>query len=200
MHKIDLAVGEKCLHLTFCIIIEGETEEVLDQRIRELINICHNDLECEVIVEEEIGLALALNSLPLNYSPEADYSTQRYIRILQNDALLFLPFFDSFKGLSNPLQVYLSREKNLINFNLLENETSNHTVVLADSGSGKSAFVIDCIQSAKRLDPEPLVFVIDKNSSYKGVIGPFEGELTVFDPNEKDAIFRLFVALLMMLR
>ena len=100
-------------------------------------------------------------------------------------ALMFLPFFDSFRGLSNSLQVYLSREKNLINFNLLENETSNHTVVLADSGSGKSAFVIDCIQSAKRLDPEPLVFVIDKKSSYKGVIGPFHGELTVFDPNEK---------------
>ena len=180
-----LAVGEKCLYLTFCIILEGETEEILDQRTRELVNIFHNDLECEVIVEEEIGLGLALNSLPLNYSPEADYSTQRYIRILQNDALMFLPFFDSFRGLSDPLQVYLSREKNLVNFNLLENETSNHTVVLADSGSGKSAFVIDCIQSAKRLDPEPLVFVIDKKSSYKGVIGPFEGELTVFDPGGK---------------
>ena len=180
-----LAVGEKCLYLTFCIILEGETEEILDQRTRELVNIFHNDLECEVIVEEEIGLGLALNSLPLNYSPEADYSTQRYIRILQNDALMFLPFFDSFRGLSDSLQVYLSREKNLINFNLLENETSNHTVVLADSGSGKSAFIIDCIQSAKRLDPEPLVFVIDKKSSYKGVIGPFHGELTVFDPNEK---------------
>ena len=180
-----LAVGEKCLYLTFCIILEGETEEILDQRTRELVNIFHNDLECEVIVEEEIGLGLALNSLPLNYSPEADYSTQRYIRILQNDAVMFLPFFDSFRGLSHPLQIYLSREKNLINFNLLENETSNHTVVLADSGSGKSAFVIDCIQSAKRLDPEPLVFVIDKKSSYKGVIGPFKGDLTVFDPNEK---------------
>ncbi len=180
-----LAVGEKCLYLTFCIILEGETEEILDQRTRELINIFHNDLECEVIVEEEIGLGLALNSLPLNYSPEADYSTQRYIRILQNDAVMFLPLFDSFKGLSHSLQTYLSREKNLINFNLLENETSNHTVVLADSGSGKSAFVIDCIQSAKRLDPEPLVFVIDKKSSYKGVIGPFHGELTVFDPQEE---------------
>ena len=180
-----LAVGEKCLYLTFCIILEGETDEILDQRTRELVNIFHNDLECEVIVEEEIGLGLTLNSLPLNYSPEADYSTQRYIRILQNDALMFLPFFDSFRGLSDSLQVYLSREKGLINFNLLENETSNHTVVLADSGSGKSAFVIDCIQSSKRFSPEPLVFVIDKKSSYKGVIGPFKGELTVFNPNEK---------------
>lgn len=178
-----LAQGEKCLFLTFCIVLEGETDEQLDERTRELVNIFHNDLECEIIIEDEIGLGLALNTLPLNYSPEADYSSQRYIRILQNDAILFLPFFDSFKGLKNPLQVYLSREKNLIKFNLLENETSNHTVVLADSGSGKSAFIIDCIQSAKKLDPEPLVFVIDKKSSYKGVVGPYHGELTVFDPN-----------------
>ncbi|MBT4791324.1 MAG: TraC family protein [Halobacteriovoraceae bacterium] len=178
-----LAMGEKCLFLTFCIVIEGETDEILDKRTRELVNVFHNDLECEVIIEDEIGLGLVLNSLPLNYSPEADHSTQRYIRILQNDAIMFLPFFDSFKGLENPLQIYTSREKNLVKFNLLENETSNHTVVLADSGSGKSAFIIDCIQSAKKLDPEPLVFVIDKKSSYKGVVGPFNGELTVFDPN-----------------
>ena len=166
------ALGEKCLHLTFCIILEGETDEVLDSRTRELVNIFHNDLECEVIIEDEIGLGLAINSLPLNYSSEADRSSQRYIRILQNDAIMFLPFFDSFKGLKSPLQLYLSREKNLVNFNLLENETSNHTVVLADSGSGKSAFIIDCIQSAKKLDPEPLVFVIDKKSSYKGLLAP----------------------------
>jgi type IV secretory pathway VirB4 component len=178
-----LSVGEKCLYLTFCIVLEGETDEILDERTRKLVNIFHQDLGCEVIVEEEIGLGLTLNSLPLNYSPEADYSTQRYIRILQNDAIMFLPLFDSFRGLENPLQLYLSREKNLVNFNLLENQTSNHTVVLSDSGSGKSSFIVDCIQSAKKLDPEPLVFVIDKKSSYKGVVGPFNGELTVFDPN-----------------
>ncbi len=177
--------GEKCLYLTFCIVIEGETEEELSKRTRELVNIFHNDLQCEVIIEDEIGLGLALNTLPLNYTPEADYSSQRYIRILQNDAIMFLPLFDSFKGLKDPLQLYISREKNLVAFNLLENETSNHTVVLADSGSGKSAFIIDCIQSAKRLDPEPLVFVIDKKSSYKGVVGPFHGDLTVFDPNKE---------------
>ena len=68
-----LAAGERCLHLTFCIIIEGETEEILDQRTRELVNIFHNRLECEVIVEDEIGLGLALNTLPLNYSSEADF-------------------------------------------------------------------------------------------------------------------------------
>ena len=176
-----MAHGERCLYLTFNVVLEGESDEELDKRTRELVNIFHRELECEVIIEDEIGLGLALNTLPLNYSPETDRSAQRYIRILQKDALMFLPVFDSFRGMNNPLQVYLSRENNLINFNLLENETSNHTVVLADSGSGKSAFIIDCVQAAKRIDPEPLIFVIDKKSSYKTVAKYFDGDLTVFD-------------------
>ncbi len=69
-------------------------------------------------------------------------------------------------------------------FSLLENETSNHTVVLADSGSGKSAFIIDCIQAAKRMNPEPLVFVIDKKSSYTMLSEYFDGDLTVFDRSQ----------------
>ena len=95
--------GEQCLYLTFSIVIEGENDEALAKRTRELVNIFHNDLQCEVIIEDEIGLGLVLNTLPLNYSPEADYSSQRYIRILQNDAIMFLPLFDSFKGLKKSI-------------------------------------------------------------------------------------------------
>lgn len=181
--QAKLAREDRCLHLTFNVILEAESDEILEKRVREVANIFNNDLECEAIVEKDIGLGLCLNSLPLNYEPRSDYSSQRFIRILRSDATKFLPVFDSFRGLRNPLQVYLSRENNLINYNLLENETSNHTVVLADSGSGKSAFVLDCIQSAKRLDPEPLVFVIDKKSSYVMLSEYFDGDLTVFDRN-----------------
>src|SRR5581483_9134243 len=85
----------------------------------------------------------------------------------------------------NPLQLFLSREGNLVPFSLLENETSNHTVVLADSGSGKSAFVIDCMQAAKRMTPEPMIFVIDKKSSYIMASEYFDGDLTVFDRNKE---------------
>ena len=94
----------------------------------------------------------------MNYTPDADNSTQRAIRILRSDAMKFIPLFDSFRGLERPLSVLLSRENNIVPFCLIENETSNHTVVLADTGSGKSAFVSECLQAAKRMSPEPLVF------------------------------------------
>ena len=148
-----LAREDRCLQLTFNVILEGETEEILEARVREVVNVFHNDLECETILEDDIGLGLCLNALPLAYSPKSDYSTQRSIRILRSDITKFIPIYDSFRGLYRPLQLYLSRENNLVKFSLLENETSNHTVVLADSGSGKSAFIIDCIQAAKRMSP-----------------------------------------------
>lgn len=180
-----LVRDDRCLHLTFNVIIEGETDEILDSRVREVINVFHNDLECETILEDDIGLGLCINSLPLAYTPKSDYSTQRAIRVLRSDVLKFIPVFDSFRGLNRPLQLYLSRENNLVKFSLLENETSNHTVVLADSGSGKSAFIIDCIQAAKKMNPEPLVFVIDKKSSYTMLANYFDGDLTVFDRNQE---------------
>lgn len=179
-----LVRDDRCLHMTFNVILEGESDEILDARIREVLNVFHNDLECETILEEDIGLGLCLNSLPLAYSPKADYSTQRAIRILRSDVTKFVPIFDSFRGLNRPLQLYLSRENNLVKFSLTENETSNHSVVLADSGSGKSAFIIDCVQAAKRMNPEPLVFVIDKKSSYKMLAQYFDGDLTIFDRSE----------------
>lgn len=178
-----LAREERCLFMTFNVILEGETDDELDQKTREMVSVFHNDLECEVITESDIGLGLCLNSLPLCYTPKSDMSAQRFIRILRTDATKFLPVFDSFRGLKTPLQLYISRENNLVPFSLLENETSNHTVVLADSGSGKSAFVIDCVQAVKRMpvEKEPLVFVLDKKSSYLMLSEYFDADLTVFD-------------------
>lgn len=180
-----LAREDRCLAMTFTVIIEGENEDELNEKARKISHIFHHELECEVIEEKDIGLGLCLNTLPLNYVPDADYSTRRAIRILKSDIANFIPLFDSFRGFVSPLAVYLSRENNLVHFSLLENETSNHTVVLADTGSGKSAFVIDCLVAAKRLSPEPIIFVIDKKSSYGMLAQYFDGDITIFDRNRK---------------
>lgn len=179
----QLARNDRCLKLTFNVIIEGETEEELNDREQEICNIFNNKLDCEVIKESDIGLGLTLNALPLCYAPDADFSTQRAIRILRSDAVKFIPIFDSFRGTKTPLSLFLSRENNLAPVSLLENETSNHTAILADTGSGKSAFVIELLIAAKRLSPEPIVFIIDKKSSYSMLSEYYDGDLTVFDRN-----------------
>ncbi len=162
------------------MVLESEEDHILHLRTRKLLNVFQNELDCEIIEESDIGLGLCLNTLPLNYIPKADYSSQRYIRILRSDIVNFVPIFDSFKGLSEPLQIYLSRENNLIGFSLFENPISSHTVILSDSGSGKSSFVVDVIQSIKKRTPEPLCFIVDKKSSYKMLSNYFDSDLTIF--------------------
>jgi len=182
-----LARDDRCIFMTFSVVIDGKDDDELDQKTREVVSVFHRDLECEVITETDIGLGLCLSSLPLCYSPKVDLSAQRFIRILRSDAVNFLPVFDSFRGLEKPLQLYLSREGNLVRFSLFENETSNHTICLADSGSGKSSFVIDAVQSLKRMgrrsgsELEPLVFVLDKKSSYLMLSEYYDADLTTFD-------------------
>ncbi|HEX7676327.1 MAG TPA: TraC family protein [Bdellovibrio sp.] len=179
-----LAHDERCLFMTFCVLIEGESEEILDERERAVISIFHNDLECEVIQEELVGLGLCLNTLPLFYSPASDYSAQRFIRILNKDAVKLLPVFDSFRGTGNPMQLFLSRENNLIQFSWIANQISNHSVFLGDTGSGKSKFALDCVQAMKLLSPERLAFVIDKRASCETLCRDFDGDLSIFDPKK----------------
>ena len=180
-----LAHDERCLYMTFCVVIEGETEEILNYRARAIASVFHNDLECEVIKEELIGFGLCLNSLPLFYSPAADHASQRYIRIMNKDATKLLPVFDSYQGMKSSMQHFLSRENNLVPFSWCHNEISNHMAILGDTGSGKSKFALDCVQAIKRRSPEPLVFVIDKRASCKALCRDFGGELLVFDPNDE---------------
>ena len=183
-----LAHDERCLFMTFCVIVEGETEEILNQRTRAITGVFHNDLECEVIKEEMIGFGLCLNSLPLFYTPAADHSSQRFIRIMNKDATKLLPVFDSYRGMENPLQLYLSRENNLVRFSWMANPISNHTAILGDTGSGKSKFALDCVQAVKMKGPksvEPLIFVIDKRASCEALCREFDGDLSVFNPNQQ---------------
>lgn len=178
-----LAHDERCLFMTFCVIVEGETEEILNQRTRAITSVFHNDLECEVIKEEMIGFGLCLNSLPLFYTPAADHSSQRFIRIMNKDAAKLLPVFDSYRGMEKPLQLFLSRENNLVRFSWMANPISNHSAILGDTDSGKSKLALDFVQAVKLKGPkslEPLVFAIDKRTSCEALCREFDGDLSVF--------------------
>ena len=181
-----IAHGSRCAHMTFSIIVEGETDDEINRRTRELIHVFQNDLGCEVIVDDDIGFALCLNSLPLMYSPESDFSSQRFIKIMDSDVLNFMPIFDSFTGVNEPLQLFLSREGNLVPFSFTDSERpSQHSVVLGDTGGGKSEFILDAVQAYKRRYPDPLIFYVEKRASSKGLCKSFGGEVTVFHPNEE---------------
>lgn len=185
-----LARNDRCLQLTFTVVVEGANDTELDDRVQLICDVFNNKLEAEVIVEDDIGLGLTINSLPLCYVPDSDNSTHRAIRILRSDALSFVPVFDSYRGHSDPMTFFHSRENNIVPFNLLEAGINNHLCIAADTGSGKSFIVNQLLVSAKRAGhqaekkgEEPLIFILDKKCSYTMLAKYYDADITIFDQN-----------------
>ena len=181
----QLIRDDRVLNMTFTVLLEGESADVLDRRTQECLARFQQRLECEAIVEKEIGFGLWLNSLPLQYHPIADYTAQRVARILASDIVHFCPVFDSFRGHQTASAdggaLFLSRENGLVPFGLRTHGNSHMMAVLGDTGSGKSGQIIRMLLGELRREPRPLIFVIDHKTSY-GMVSKFlRSELTVFE-------------------
>ena len=180
----QLLRDDRVLRMTFTLMIEGDTQENLDRRTQECLARFQQRLECEALVEKEIGFGLWLNSLPLQYHPIADYTAQRAVKILASDIVHFCPVFDTFRGcpaVAGGGSLFLSRENGLVPFSLRTHGNSHMTAVLGDTGSGKSGQVIRMLLGELRRDPKPLIFVIDHKTSY-GMVSKFlPSELTIFE-------------------
>lgn len=178
---------DRVVNMTFNVFIESKSGDnknentVLDQQVKDTLAHFQQKLECEAIVEKEIGLGLWLNALPLNYHPITDSTAKRAIRILASDIVQFSPVFDTFRGTSQAQSLFLSRENGVVPFSLKTYGNSHMTAVLGDTGSAKSGQVIKLLLGELRRDPKPLIFVIDHKTSY-GMLSKFlPSELTTFE-------------------
>jgi type IV secretory pathway VirB4 component len=178
-----LVRDDKVLQMTFFVLVEGASEEELDIQTKECLVRFQRRLECEALVENEIGFGLWLNALPLNYHPIADYTSKRSIRILASDIVYFCPVFDSFRGSSpaSAQSLFLSREDGLVPFGLKATGNSHMTAVLGDTGSAKSGQVIKLLLGELRREPRPMIFVIDYKTSYGMLSQYLPSEMTSFE-------------------
>lgn len=182
MLQEKLVRDDRVIQMTFCVLLEGSNDEDLDRQTKECLARFQRHLECEAIVESEIGLGLWLNALPLNYHPITDWTTKRGVRILASDVVHFCPVFDSFRGTAGTAQsVFVSREKGVVPFHLKSTGNSHHIAVLGDTGSGKSGQVIKLLLGELRKEPRPLLFVIDYKTSYGMLSRYVPSELTTFE-------------------
>lgn len=178
--KRRLAEGDPCVHLSWGVTVYGETEELLTDRVSKVMALAIEGFDCNAIIENEIGFDLLRSGLPLHYDPKSEWGTQRHIPLHRSEVINFLPIFDSFRGTRKSLQMFRSRDYNIVPFSTIEGETSQHGIFLGDSGSGKSAFINNVINGIKAINPEPILFVIDFNTSQTMNVKFYNGELNVF--------------------
>ncbi len=178
--KHRLAEGDPCVHLTWSVTVYGETEQQLIDRTNKVSAFAIEAFDCNSIIETEIGFDLLRSGLPLHFDPKSEWGTQRHIPLHRSEIVNFLPIFDSFQGTKKSLQLFRSRDRNLVPFSAIEGQTSQHGIFLGDSGSGKSAFINNVLNGIKAITPEPIVIVVDFNTSQTMNVKFYNGELNVF--------------------
>lgn len=178
--KRRLAEGDPCVHLSWSVTVYGETEELLMDRANRVSAFAIEAFDGNTIIETEIGFDLLRSGLPLHFDPKSEWGTQRHVPLHRSEIVNFLPIFDSFQGTKKALQVFRSRDFNVVPFSTIEGQTSQHGIFLGDSGSGKSAFINNVLNGIKAITPEPIVFVVDFNTSQTMNVKFYNGELNVF--------------------
>ncbi|MGE3682709.1 MAG: TraC family protein [Bdellovibrionales bacterium] len=182
--KRRLAEGDPCVHMCWSLTVSGQGEREATERANKVIALAIEAFDCNAILEDEIGFDLLRSSMPLHFNPKSEWGTQRHVPVHRSELINFLPIFDSFRGTELPLQIFKSRDGNLVPLSATEGQTCQHAVFLGDSGSGKSALINNFINGFKALNPEPIIFVIDFNTSQIMNVKYYGGELNVFNHEE----------------
>ncbi|MAV90479.1 MAG: hypothetical protein CL676_03595 [Bdellovibrionaceae bacterium] len=181
--KKKLAVDDFCLHLSWSITVFGKTKEEAEKRANYVLGLGVEKFKCNGIIENDCGLDIFLNSLPLCFDSKGEWGTQRFIPLHKAEVACFLPVFGSFSGDKDSLQLLENREGGFFGISPLSSQTSQHSLFVADTGSGKSFLMNSLINAVKLLPKEPIVFVFDYNTSQTMNAKLYDGEISRCHPN-----------------
>ncbi len=123
-------------------------------------------------------LPLFLNSLPFGADIKAIRETYRFKTMAISHALPLLPIYGDWKGTGSPEMCFVSRNGQLMNFDLFDSETNYNATVAAQSGSGKSFLTNYLITSY--LSSGAQIWVIDVGRSYEKLCHAFNGDFIEF--------------------
>lgn len=199
-HTYDrTARGESLSFLSMHVFVRNQDKNLIDANKngigKSLISKMKTLTQIDFTLEKYAAPLLFLVSMPFAYSKECAGFTGREKRVLSKNIAPYLPVFGGFKGAKNELQLMVSRAGEAIWINPFDSETSPHLAVLASSGGGKSFFAQNMMMSffAKEGAKKPLLFIIDKKTSYEifaRVIGEDFGSQIVKPPEYFPNIFR----------
>lgn len=176
--KKKLANDDTCLHLSWSVTVFGQNQEEVEKRANIVLALAAEKFKANGICEEDCGLDILLNSLPLYFSEKCEWGSQRFIPLHKTEVSCFLPVFGSFLGDEEKLQFYETREGNVFGFSPLSSKTSQHSLFIGDTGSGKSFLMNSCLNAVKLLPEEPIVFVFDYNTSQSMNARLYDGEIS----------------------
>lgn len=167
-------------YLTFCLF--SDTEDQSNEAASNAITY-YRELGYRVQEDRYVCLPIFLNALPGNADPAAAKNLMRYRTMAARHAVQMFPVCGDWKGTGTPVMTLLSRNGQLMSFDLFDSPTNFSALVAAESGSGKSFFVSYLIGSYMSLGAD--VYVIEVGRSYKNLCHVLEGEHLEFTADSR---------------
>lgn len=123
-------------------------------------------------------LPIFINALPFGADAKAVKEMYRYKTMAITHALPLIPIYGDWKGTGTPMMTFVSRNGQLMSYDLFDSETNYNATVAAQSGSGKS-FLTNYLITAYR-SAGAQVWVIDVGRSYEKLAKAFDGDFIEF--------------------
>lgn len=194
-----IARGENLLFISLHLFVRNCNLNILQAKEngigKQLVSKMKTLTQIDFLLEKYNAPAIFMMSLPFCFSSSCAGFSGREKRVLSGNVAPYLPIFGGFQGTKSNLQLMISRAGDAIWLNPFDSETSPHIAVLASSGGGKSFFAQNLMMSffAKESSKKPLLFIIDKKTSYEifaKVVGEEFGSQIVKPPEYFPNIFR----------
>lgn len=132
-----------------------------------------------IMQDRFVTLPTFIMSLPLCADAAAAKPLQRFHTMATRHAIALLPLFADWKGNGRPMLNFISRNGQLMNYDLFYEGGGNYNaLVCAKSGSGKSVLMNEFISSY--LSAGARAWVIDVGRSYKKLCENFGGQFIEF--------------------
>ncbi|HGM7876875.1 TPA: type IV secretion system protein TraC [Pseudomonas aeruginosa] len=131
-----------------------------------------------VMEDKFFVLPLFINALPFGADSKAVAESYRYKTMAITHALPLIPIYGDWKGTGTPMMTFVSRNGQLMSYDLFDSETNYNATVAAQSGSGKS-FLTNYLITAYR-SAGAQVWVIDVGRSYEKLAKAFDGDFIEF--------------------
>jgi conjugal transfer ATP-binding protein TraC len=166
-----LAGSEKIVYTDLNVIIQGNSEDELDEKSDSVLKAFRQMNSAEGVLETLPSFEGYIKSLP------GVCELFRSRKMKSSNASHFIPVFSSWTGNVRPVCLIPNRDGSLVSIDPFAQELPNwNGIVFGGSGSGKSFTVCQLILSFMGQQPVPKIIWIDNGASSKKLIESFEGE------------------------
>jgi len=137
------------------------------------------------VIEEDITPFMFRSTLPFGYDPSLNSFIARDLKLFSNDVANQLPVAGFWKPGKGKALLYPSSLGSLVLFDLFEDASAPHFIVVGATGTGKSFGVNYLITQYMRYNP--YIYIIDKGGSYEKLASFFgdSSEYISLNPSDK---------------